>query len=69
MERTEKKGVMKMKKTSTHGNDTGSILASSAVLVLLAGMLLITFNLYVIAYSSYANRQEQQFLQQINETD
>jgi len=69
MERMEKKEATKMTKTSTHGNDMGSIIASSAVLILLAGMLLLTFNMYVIAYSSYAAREEQRFLQMISETD
>ena len=68
MEQTEKKEVPKMKKTSIHGNDAGSILASSAILVLLAGMLLVTFNLYVIAYSSYTTREEQIFQTEIDST-
>jgi len=68
MEPTERKEAAKMKRTLTHGNDEGSILATSMVLILLAGMLLASFNLYVIAYSSYATRLEKQFSRQINET-
>ena len=69
MGQTEKKEEAKVKKTSIHGNDKGSIIASSAVLALLAGMMLVTFNLYTIAYSSYATREEEKFLIEIESTN
>lgn len=57
-----------MQKTLIRGNDAGSILVSAAVLVLLAGMLLVTLNMYVIAYSAYATREEQKFILEITNT-
>lgn len=54
-----------MKATSTRGNDSGSIVATTTVLAILAGFLLVTFSLYASAYARYADRQERLFATEI----